>query len=108
MPNDSYFKTLIGTFHFFTTEDLSSVRRAFDAAKAICGVVSVFRVPAMSGPWDKLGVIGHRTRQQILGDMSSTKDRDELARLKRELDGVSQQYLKVGRCLPPQSVTVAA
>ncbi len=104
MHNDSYFKTSLGTIHLFDTDDVRSVRAGYDAAKAVSSSVSTFKVPAMSGPWDKLAVIGHRSRQHILRDLGTETNHDEIARLHLELDAINRQYLKVGRVLPPQSV----
>jgi len=101
--NDSYFKTAT-TFHFFDKEILSSVRRAYDGAKAVSHRVSVYRVPAMSGPWDKCGVIGHRARNAVLMDLSIESNEEEVAKLHAELDAIGRQFLAVGRLLPMQSV----
>lgn len=102
--NLSYFKSWSGNLFFFNPRSLHEVRAAYDAAMATQEVVSMYTVPSMSGPWDKLPVIGHRPRTMILKDLGSPESSEEREALELELDSLARRFSASGRTLPLSAV----
>lgn len=105
----SYFKAVLPnkTSHtvFFEDSILESIQDAF---ALICEIpnarISVFKPTPIPGPWDAVGLIGHRTRDQIKTDMSRTTNAESLFWLKEELDAVDAAWLDAGRETVPTAV----
>jgi hypothetical protein len=97
---NNYFKVR-GQFFFFNELDADDAQRAFDLARAVSNDISMFRPPRSVGPWDRVNVIGHRPRKQILSDIARTTSEDKLFWLKDELKNLDMAYFEAGRdCVP--------
>lgn len=93
----SYFKGPNGKLQFFDDGDLKSIRTAYDRSQA----TSVYTVPRISGPWDRVAIIGHRSRRQILADLIMYPSDESLY---DELTAISERYNEVDRVAPPTVV----
>lgn len=96
MNVSSYFKSS-GQFFFFNDSDVYDTVRAFTLALAAGTDVSVYRVPFVAGPWDKIGVVGFRLRKDIVQEISMTEEADRLASLAEELSHLERAYVRAGR-----------
>ncbi len=99
----NYFKAS-GVHFFFNDNDADDTLRAFELADAVGTEVSMWKVPEHAGPWDRVGVIGHRLRGEILAELGVALEED-VELLTRELAMLDHEYLCVGRLtVPPQLV----
>lgn len=98
----NYFKTHNGHLFFFHDSVPESVESAYRTALLLDENPSVFRPARFAGPWDACPVIGHRRREEILQDLSSETDEEELSRLVDELTAFDSTFIDVGRQVPQQ------
>lgn len=104
MSDKNYFKSRNGHVFFFFDNVPESVESAYRAAVFVDDAPSIFRPPQFAGPWDACPIVGHRPRTEILRDLSTETDKEELANLASELQAVEGAFLDAGRPVPLQSV----
>lgn len=97
--SDNYFKSSTGHIFFFADSIPESIELAFEAV-CLCGEPSVYRPVAIAGPWDRAKIIGHRARGDILRDLHTETEKEELNRLHSELIALQICYLGAGRAVP--------
>ncbi len=103
MPPRNYLKA--GTkFFFFAANSPESAQDAFDRARLEGKPLSIFNVTPFAGPWDRVNIIGHRSRADILQDLGRTNDDDNRFWLSEELQAVNARYQDAGRAVPITSV----
>lgn len=94
-----------GLYFFFNSSDRPGTQKAFDLARAAGPRVAVYTVPKNPGPWDRIGLVGHRSRSEILKDLAGSTAPLAIDFLREELDRRDVAYLKAGRLtVPPQAV----
>lgn len=99
----NYFKAA-GHLFFFHDAVPESVESAFRAAVFVAENPAIFRPSQFAGPWDACPVIGHRPRADILRDLSTETDEEELLRLSDELVALETCFEDVGRKAPLMAV----
>lgn len=96
----SYFKVKSGQLFFFENTIPESIQNAYDQAMALGKPVSIYAVAKCPGPWDKLAIIGHRSRAVLLDELSRTKDTTDSFFLQEELVAIARCYERAGRMAP--------
>lgn len=96
MAHNSYFK-ISDNFFFFNDADMTDTVRAFNLALAAGTNVSVYRVPTVSGPWNKIGIVGYRMRGDILAELATTTDAERQLYLREELCHLDRAYVRAGQ-----------
>lgn len=110
MKNNSYFVSVaakVPHYFFFNDRNEDDTLRAFQEAQTVSNNISVYQPPRNTGPWDRVGIIGHRRRGQILADMSRTAQSLELFFLKEELESLDRIYYEAGRDTVPVTAVAA-
>lgn len=96
------------THIFFNGAKVTETQAAFDKALRLASNdtsrLSMYAVPFNAGPWDRIALIGHRLRGDILADIANTPDPLEAALLNDELDDLDNKYLNAGRDTIPLAV----
>jgi len=108
MARNNYFKCSDGQLFFFDDTVVEDITRALKGAREVSEEVSVYRITPIPGPWDRLSVIGHRKRGQIISDISNTADDSEdLPYLYNELALLDNAYYAAGRTSVPVQAVAA-
>ncbi len=100
----NYLKTKSGRIFTFVDTVPESLESAWLAAVFDGTPICIYRPARFEGPWDTCPVIGHRTRGEVLADLSMESDEDELDRLHDELSSLDYEYQRVGRRVPLTAV----
>lgn len=99
----NYFK-VDGHFIFFNGAKIEDTQKAFDKALALASnhipYVNLYALPTAPGPWDRCGLVGHRTRAAILSDLNNQDDPVEASILREELARLNTVYSAAGRTAP--------
>lgn len=84
----NYFKVGKGQIYTFDDSDAESTQYAYERVRPFIDLerVSMWRMPTRLGPWDKLGLVGHRSTDEILADMQATTDDEERSILREEFN----------------------
>lgn len=100
----NYFTVRVGKkpIHVFfndskVVDTQAAYTKAMFAAGGTSNVVSLYKLPPNSGPWDRLGLCGFRRRGEIISDIASTDDPNELELREQELDRLDREYFANGR-----------
>lgn len=107
----NYFKVSSGQFIFFNGSKVADTSNAFSRAlllvKNDLSKISVYQLPDNGGPWDRVAIIGHRRRGEILGDIAGERNALELETRQAELDRLDRLYYAAGRDIVPTFEVVA-
>lgn len=95
--------------YFFVDTIPESIESAFEIASLTGETVTIFRPCPIAGPWDRLPIVGHRSRGAILKDIAAEEAKEsidvgELLLLNEELKNYDNLFHSVGRDTVPLQV----
>lgn len=90
-------------------ETETAFKEAMAFAQGDVNKVSLYKLPVNPGPWDRAGLVGHRRRGDILADIGTEQNPEELEWRESELQRLDNEYYAAGRdTIPMFEVGVAA
>lgn len=96
----NYFKCA-DKFFFFNEGEAAT---AYEEAKKLNLPIGIMQPTRRPGVWDRVQIIGHRPRRQIVEDLKRCRTEDSKARLHVELDALEKCYTDAGRTFLPLMV----
>lgn len=104
----NYFKVVyprdtegVRQYEVFPFSDNRGVAKAWEKACSLGLPVSVYKPPFKAVPWDKASLIGHRSREIIVSELSRARVAETQVALQAELDALSERYIEAGRFSAP-------